>query len=71
MLTSTTKIAKLKAKLSNEKLHLGGEIQSPHNVGEVGGNSPPLCQVLKQVEVVAPIDSTVLILWATRLPARC
>jgi DNA-binding NtrC family response regulator len=36
-----------------------------HNFGEIVGRSPALAEVLKQVEVVAPTESTVLILGET------
>jgi formate hydrogenlyase transcriptional activator len=60
-----TEIAKLKDKLSKEKLYLEEEIRSEHNFGEVVGNSPALRQVLKQVEIAAPSDATVLVLGET------
>ena len=58
-------IAQLKDRLSKEKLYLEEEIRSQHNFGEVVGNSPALRQVLKQVEIAAPSDATVLILGET------
>ena len=58
-------IAKFKDKLSKEKLYLEDEIRSSHNFGEVVGNSPALRQVLKQVEIAAPSDATVLVLGET------
>lgn len=58
-------IAKLKDKLSKEKLYLEDELSSIHNFGEVVGNSPALCHVLKQVEIAAPSDATVLLLGET------
>jgi formate hydrogenlyase transcriptional activator len=54
-------IAALKEKLSTEKLYLEDEIRTEHNFEEIVGQSAPLKQVLKQVEIVAPTDSTVLI----------
>jgi formate hydrogenlyase transcriptional activator len=54
-------IAELKEKLSEEKLYLEGEIRTEHNFEEIVGESPALRQVLSQVEIVAPTDSTVLI----------
>jgi len=62
---SHDEIAKLKDKLSKEKLYLEDEIRSQHNFGEVVGNSPALCQVLKQVEIAAPSNATVLVLGET------
>jgi formate hydrogenlyase transcriptional activator len=58
-------IGLLKDRLSKEKLYLEEEIRSQHNFGEVVGNSPALRQVLKQVEIAAPSDATVLILGET------
>lgn len=58
-------IAQLKDRLSKEKLYREEEIRSQHNFGEVVGNSPALRQVLKQVEIAAPSDATVLILGET------
>jgi formate hydrogenlyase transcriptional activator len=58
-------IAKLKDRLSKEKLYLEEEIHSDHNFGEIVGNSPALRQVLKQVEIAAPSDATVLVLGET------
>ena len=62
---SHDEIAQLKDKLSKEKLYLEDEIRSQHNFGEVVGNSPALCHVLKQVEIAAPSDATVLVLGET------
>jgi formate hydrogenlyase transcriptional activator len=58
-------IAKFKDKLSKEKLYLEDEIRSEHNFGEMVGNSPALKQVLRQVEIAAPSDATVLVLGET------
>jgi formate hydrogenlyase transcriptional activator len=54
-------IAELKDKLSKEKLYLEDEIRTQYNFEEIIGDSPALKRVLKQVETVAPTDSTVLI----------
>lgn len=58
-------IAELKEKLSKEKLYLEEEIRTEYNFEEIIGESTTLKKVLKQVEVVAPTDSTVLILGET------
>ena len=58
-------IANFKDKLAKEKLYLEEEIRSEHNFGEVVGNSPAIRQVLKQVEIAAPSDATVLVLGET------
>ena len=54
-------IAELKDKLAKEKLYLEDEIRSELNFGDIVGESAALKRVLKQLEIVAPTDSTVLI----------
>jgi formate hydrogenlyase transcriptional activator len=54
-------IAELKDKLAKEKLYLEEELRLEHGFEDIIGDSDALKQVLKQVEVVAPTDSTVLI----------
>jgi formate hydrogenlyase transcriptional activator len=54
-------IRELKDKLAQEKLYLEDEIRSEMNFAQIVGKSAPLRRVLKQVETVAPTDSTVLI----------
>jgi formate hydrogenlyase transcriptional activator len=54
-------IAELKNQLAQEKLYLEDEIRSEMHFDEIVGDSPLLRAVLKQVETVAPTDSTVLI----------
>jgi formate hydrogenlyase transcriptional activator len=58
-------IAELKERLSKEKLYLEEEIRTEYNFEEIIGESPTLKKVLKQLEIVAPTDSTVLILGET------
>jgi formate hydrogenlyase transcriptional activator len=55
------RIAELNEKLSKEKLYLEDEIKAEHNFEEIVGTSPSLATILRQIEVVAPTDSTVLI----------
>jgi formate hydrogenlyase transcriptional activator len=55
------KISELTQKLAQEKLYLEDEIRDELNFEEIVGNSPVIRRVLKQVEAVAPTDSTVLI----------
>ena len=55
------KISELSDKLAQEKLYLEDEIRSELNFEEIIGNSQVLKKVLRQVEAVAPTDSTVLI----------
>jgi len=54
-------IRELKEKLAHEKLYLEDEIRSEMNFAQIVGKSASLRRVLKQVETVAPTDSTVLI----------
>jgi formate hydrogenlyase transcriptional activator len=58
-------IAELKETLSKEKVYLEGEIKTQYNFEEIVGESARLKQALRQVEIVAPTDSTVLILGET------
>ena len=59
------RIAELSNKLAQEKLYLEDEIRNELNFEEIVGNSPALRRVLRQVEAVAPTDSTVLIYGET------
>lgn len=59
------KISELKDRLAQEKLYLEDEIRSELNFEEIVGKSDALRRVLKQVETVAPTDSTVLIYGET------
>jgi transcriptional regulator with GAF, ATPase, and Fis domain len=54
-----------KARLEAQNTYLQEEIRSEHNFGEIVGDSPELLDVLRQVEQIARIDSTVLILGET------
>jgi formate hydrogenlyase transcriptional activator len=58
-------IADLKDKLAQEKVYLEDEIRSELNFEEIVGTSEGIRRVLKQVETVAPTDSTVLIYGET------
>jgi len=55
------KIQELKDQLAKEKLYLEDEIRTEMNFAQIIGNSGSLHRVLKNVETVAPTDSTVLI----------
>jgi formate hydrogenlyase transcriptional activator len=55
------RIEELKEKLQKEKVYLEEEIRTQHDFEEIVGNSAALRRVLKEVETVAPTDSTVLI----------
>jgi len=58
-------IARLKDKLTEEKLYLQEEIQTEYNFQEIVGDSQTLRRVLKEVQTVAATSSTVLILGET------
>jgi formate hydrogenlyase transcriptional activator len=55
------RISELSDKLAQENLYLEDEIRSELNFEEIVGNSAVLRRALRQVEAVAPTDSTVLI----------
>ncbi|MBZ5500678.1 MAG: sigma 54-interacting transcriptional regulator [Acidobacteriia bacterium] len=59
------RISDLNKSLAKEKLILEGDLRTEHTFGEIIGESKALTRVLKQVETVAPIDSTILILGET------
>jgi formate hydrogenlyase transcriptional activator len=54
-------IAQLKEKLAKEKLYLEDEIRTEYDFEEMIGESPAWKRVLREVETVAPTDSSVLI----------
>ena len=58
---SSERIEQLNAQLSREKLYLEDEIRSEHQFEEIIGGSRALARVLREIETVAPTDSTVLI----------
>jgi len=58
-------IADLKNRLVKEKRYLEEEIRTEHNFEDIIGESPALNRVLQQLKIVAPTDSTVLILGET------
>jgi formate hydrogenlyase transcriptional activator len=62
---SYQRIEELNAQLAREKLYLEDEIRSDHQFEEIIGRSQALGRVLREVETVAPTDSTVLILGET------
>jgi PAS domain S-box-containing protein len=53
------------ARLKAQNSYLQEEIRSEHNFGEIVGSSPALLQVLREVDQVAPADSTALIVGET------
>jgi formate hydrogenlyase transcriptional activator len=58
-------VADLKDKLAREKLYLEDEIRTERNFEEIVGKSEALRRVLREVETVAPTDSTVIIYGET------
>src|SRR5205807_1022445 len=58
-------IQRLTARLAQEKLYLEEEIRAEGRFDEIVGDSHALREVLRQVEVVAPTDSAVLITGET------
>ncbi len=54
-----------KARLEAQNTYLQEEIRAEHNFGEIVGRSPVLLDVLRQVQRIAAVDSTVLILGET------
>jgi formate hydrogenlyase transcriptional activator len=54
-------IEELKNKLAEEKLYLEDEIRSEYRFADVIGSSPAIQNILRQVQIVAPADTTVLI----------
>jgi PAS domain S-box-containing protein len=61
----TDRMQDARDKLAQEKSYLEGEIQKELGFEEIIGRSPALLEVLKNVRVVAPTDSTVLLLGET------
>ncbi len=58
---SYERIEQLNAQLAQEKLYLQDEIRSEQLFEDIIGRSPALRRVLREIETVAPTDSTVLI----------
>lgn len=58
-------ISQLKDRLAQENVYLESEIRSELHFEDIVGNSEPLRRVLKEIETVAPADSTVLIYGET------
>src|SRR5262245_22068602 len=62
---SLQELERAHARLAQEKLYLEEEIHTEGRFGEIVGDSSVLREVLRQVEVVAPTDSAVLITGET------
>jgi formate hydrogenlyase transcriptional activator len=58
-------ISELKERLARENVYLESEIRSELHFEDIVGNSEPLRRVLREIETVAPADSTVLIYGET------
>ena len=58
-------LAEMKDRLATEKLYLEDEIRLDHNIGNMVGQGLAFQSILKSVQIVAPTDSTVLILGET------
>jgi len=52
-------------RLKDEKLYLESELQIEYNFADIVGNSPALREVLDQVSIVAPTNSTILLIGET------
>ncbi len=62
---SYERIEELNARLAEEKIYLEDEIRTDNRFEEIVGQSRALKAILKQVETVAPTDSTVLVYGET------
>ena len=62
---SYQRIEELNARLAKEKLYLEDEIRSNSQFEEIIGASPAVRDILRQIETVAPTDSTVLLIGET------
>ena len=62
---SYRELSEMKERLATEKLYLEDEIRVDHNIGNMVGGSAAFQSVLKSIQIVAPTDSTVLILGET------
>ena len=65
LLEALAELEALKNRLEAENVYLQEEIRTQHNFNEIVGNSRVLLASLRRVELVAPTDSTVLILGET------
>ena len=63
--SAMAEIERLKNRLQAENIYLQEEIRSENNFDEIVGESPALVRVLRQLELIASTDATVLILGET------
>lgn len=54
-------LQQLKVRLEEQNAYLQEEIQIEHNYREIVGQSEPILKIIKQIDVVAPTDASVLI----------
>ncbi len=62
---SYRELTHMKERLATEKLYLEDEIRVDHNIGTMVGGALAFQSVVKGIQIVAPTDSTVLILGET------
>ena len=62
---SYRELHEMKERLATEKLYLEDEIRLDNNIGNMVGSGPAFQSILKGIQIVAPTDSTVLILGET------
>jgi len=62
---SYRELTQIKERLATEKLYLEDEIRVDNNIGTMVGGAPEFQAVSKGIQIVAPTDSTVLILGET------
>ena len=65
LLVAFSEIKRLKEQLEEENVYLQQEAGRQYNFGEIVGQSPVLARVFSQVEQVAPMNATVLLLGET------
>jgi formate hydrogenlyase transcriptional activator len=58
-------LSEMKERLATEKLYLEDEIRLDHNIGNMIGEGPAFQSIVRAVQIVAPTDSTVLVLGET------
>jgi formate hydrogenlyase transcriptional activator len=62
---SWRELNEIKERLATEKLYLEDEIRLDHNIGNMVGQGMAFQAILKSIQIVAPTDSTVLVLGET------
>ncbi len=58
----TAELQRLKDRLQEENIFLKEELADLHSYGDIVGNSPPIKNVIRQIDLVAPTDAGTLIL---------